>query len=173
MRRLSWNAEGKTMANSCYTLLKDLGLPVAALALCIAGNAVQSMQVDGDDHYGLWKYCKAGADCVNYPTPSTNLKACQAFAILGALFAFLNVSASIFYYCADCFLESYLKIFMYSSWLTSFFSMLTFSVWASKVSGDSTGHYGPSFALFVTTFAIMLIWPFLKFVKFIESLPTD
>ena len=38
--------------NSFYTLLLDLGLPVAALALCIAGNADQSMQVDGDDHYG-------------------------------------------------------------------------------------------------------------------------
>ncbi len=30
--------------------------------------------------------------------------------------------------------------------LTSFFSMLTFAVWAGGVSADIPGHYGPSFA---------------------------
>ena len=56
--------------------------------------------------------------------------------------------------------------------LTSFFSMLTFAVWAGGVSGDLPGHYGLSFALFVTTFPTMLLWSFFVFIVAVSG-PND
>ena len=78
--------------------------------------------------------------------------------LLGALFAFLHVAVLLF-------TDSSWAFYVISLFLTSLFSMLTFAVWAGGVSGDIPGHYGPSFALFVTTFAFMLIWTFFMFVE--------
>ncbi len=40
--------------NPCGYLIA-YGLPMVALAFCIAGSAYQGMQVDGSDHYGREK----------------------------------------------------------------------------------------------------------------------